>query len=94
MLAVSLSLIGCGKGEKSDKVSDIEPEILAQVLKTGEAQAIVKLIARAKQSPCQPIYLFNNVDSNNKQEVNLINVACESLNLPKVESTNPETQTP
>ena len=68
-------------------MGDSEEELnqkLNQAAQVGQAQAIAQIIERSMAEPCQPINLFNNIDENNKKEVNLINVACESLNLPEI----------
>ena len=80
LTAVTLAACG-GKGGSSDEELNQQLNTAAQV---GQAQAIAQIIERAMADPCQPINLFNNIDENNKKEVNLINIACESLNLPEI----------
>ena len=80
-----ISLTACNNTKKQEK--ELAPEVFKKAIQIGEAQAVVKIIQRAQQNPCQPIYLFNYLDDNNKQEVNLINIKCKSLGLPDPNKT-------
>jgi len=90
LLLATVTLAACG----GDDASEEEMQQLAQAAQIGQAQAIAQIIDRAMTEPCQPVNLFNNLDENNKKEVNLINVACESLDLPEIPATEaaPETE--
>ncbi len=83
VLGLLLMLTACSQEQEKA----IDPEILTQATRAGESSAIIKIIQRAETEPCQPIYLFNHLDEDNKQEVNLINIECEALNLPGLTNT-------
>ena len=85
VLALPLVLAACSTDKETDEERQQQLATAAQI---GQAQAIAEIIERSMAQPCQPVNLFNNVDENNKKEVNLINVACESLNLPEISETD------
>jgi len=86
--AVALTLVACG-----DDTPDEEMQAkLNQAAQVGQAQAIAQIIERTSAEPCQPINLFNNIDENNKKEVNLINIACENLDLPEIPAAEEATE--
>lgn len=87
LLLTIVLLAACGGSDAPDEAA--LQQQMAQAAQIGQAQAIAQIIDRAMAEPCQPINLFNNLDENNMKEVNLINVACESLDLPEI----PPTQT-
>lgn len=89
LILTALTLTACMGGESDEELN----EKLNQAARVGQAQAIAQIIERAMAEPCQPINLFNNIDEENKKEVNLINVSCESLNLPEIPAEPAETQT-
>lgn len=92
LILSAVTLTACMGGEKDSAELNQQLNQAAQV---GQAQAIAQIIERASVEPCQPINLFNNVDENNKIEVNLINIACESLDLPEIPTpVEPEPATP
>lgn len=80
LLMTAATLTACMGGDSDEELN----QKLNQAAQVGQAQAIAQIIERAVAQPCQPINLFNNIDENNKKEVNLINVSCESLNLPEI----------
>ncbi len=82
LLLTTLSLAACGSNDAPDEAK--MQQQMAQAAQIGQAQAIAEIIERANAEPCQPINLFNNLDENNKKEVNLINIACESLDIPEI----------
>lgn len=84
LLVLPLTLAACSVGGPSEEELQEQMAAAAQI---GQAQAIATIIDRSIAEPCQPINLYNNVDEANKKEVNLINVACESLNLPDIPAT-------
>jgi len=95
LLLATVTLAACG-GSEAPNEAEMQQQ-MAQAAQIGQAQAIAEIIERAGAEPCQPINLFNNLDENNKKEVNLINVACESLDLPEIPATTEaasETGTP
>ena len=86
-LALALLTITACSSDK-EMAGDMSEEALnqqlAQAAQIGQAQAIAEIIERTITQPCQPINLFNNIDEGNKKEVNLINIACENLDLPEM----------
>lgn len=87
LLLTTALLAACGTDKTPDPDQADLQQQMAQAAQIGQAQTIAQIIDRAMAEPCQPINLFNNLDENNKKEVNLINVACESLNLPEIPAT-------
>ncbi|NCP67759.1 hypothetical protein GW777_05980 [Candidatus Peregrinibacteria bacterium] len=85
LLLTTVLLAACGSDNAPDE-AEMQQQ-MAQAAQIGQAQAIAQIIDRAMAEPCQPINLFNNLDEANKKEVNLINVACESLDLPEIPAT-------
>lgn len=79
LILATLTLAACGGADEEEMQQQ-----MAQAAQIGQAQAIAEIIERANTEPCQPINLFNNLDENDKKEVNLINIACESLDLPQI----------
>ncbi len=88
LLLTTVLLAACGGTDAPDE-AEMQQQ-MAQAAQIGQAQAIAQIIDRAMAEPCQPINLFNNLDEENKKEVNLINIACESLDLPEIPATEPE----
>lgn len=82
LLLATVALAACD--DDKSEVSEETQAQLEQAAQIGQAQAIAQIIERAMTEPCQPINLFNNIDENNKKEVNLINIACESLDIPQI----------
>lgn len=90
----ALTLTACMEDDKHDNDNQAEMDTkLEQAAQIGQAQAIAQIIERTMAEPCQPINLFNNIDENNRKEVNLINVACESLDLPEIPAAEAEAET-
>ena len=94
LLTVALFLTACGtKGPSEEELR----QQLNAATQIGQAQAIAEIIERSLAQPCQPVNLFNNIDENNRKEVNLINITCEGLGLPDLgtaqvaEEATPET---
>jgi hypothetical protein len=85
LLLTTVVLAACGTDGAPDE-AEMQQQ-MAQAAQIGQAQAIAQIIDRAMTEPCQPINLFNNLDEANLKEVNLINVACESLDLPAIPPT-------
>ena len=79
LLLATVALAACDDADEAEKQQQ-----MAQAAQIGQAQAIAEIIERANAEPCQPINLFNNLYENNKKEVNLINIACENLDLPEI----------
>ena len=83
LLLATVALAACGSGDAEPNEAELQQQ-LAVAAQIGQAQAIAEIIERSMAEPCQPINLFNNQDPENLKEVNLINIACESLDLPKI----------
>ncbi len=84
LIIVALAITACKDGKHRN--DEVDKQTIEAALRTGQAQAISEIIARAKNAPCQPVNLFNHLDENNKVEVNLINVECEALELPEIQA--------
>lgn len=85
MATTGIALVGCGTGGSTPSAEEREAEI-QQALQAGSAIAISQIIEQAVKAPCETVYLFNRSDEENPLEVNLINVACEELDLPEIPS--------
>ncbi len=91
-IIVIASLSAC----KYDLVSeDDKNKILQSAAQVGHTQTVLQLIDQTTKKPCEPINLFNQVDKDNRIEVNLINMACDKISFTSEtkESVNPEDKT-
>jgi len=91
LMLATITLAACGGSDDAPSEAEMQQQ-MAVAAQIGQAQAIAEIIERSMTEPCQPINLFNNQDENNPKEVNLINIACESLDLPEIPAPTENTE--
>lgn len=87
----TVTLAACGNNKPAPTEAETQKQ-MAVAAQVGQAQAIAEIIDRSMAEPCQPINLFNKQDEKNPKEVNLINIACESLDLPDIPAPTENTK--
>jgi len=80
MMFAVMVVLGSLSACKYDLVSQNDKtKILQSAAQVGQQQTILQIMQQAKAKPCEPINLFNQVDKDNRIEVNLVNIECPKI---------------